>query len=218
MFVAQNPIYNTKNTTRYALVKNISGILCLFGGGFRQTDPINSDRCSREDVTRKRNAARNAETKFLKEDFMEDLTEAGPESLEKMDEGEDSREGKASKKEKSHEERKGLPKKGRIRVPREGQADLEFSGAIVAEVEGYHGESVRLKKKRWTRLTVYNVEGVVGKYVCVVTYIAFGNQPPVYLSKIFEKASELVTFTGHSFLAKRLYKKLGLEEDVEKLN
>lgn len=121
-------------------------------------------------------------------------------------------------KKKEKEERQGLPKSGRIRIPRENQQDLEFTGRVLAEVEGYHGASVQVKKSRWTRLSVYQVEGKEHLYVCVVTHISFDRHPPVYFSKVFSTYEELIGFTGHTFLAKRLYRKLGLDADVETLN
>jgi hypothetical protein len=115
----------------------------------------------------------------------------------------------------SKPERPGLPKAGRIRIPREGQRDLEFTGKVKAEVEEFHGEQVAHKKSRWTRLSVYSVEGHDDKYVAVVTYLSFSNfAPPVYQSKICSTQQELIELYGYGFLAKKLYAKMRLDSDL----
>jgi len=112
--------------------------------------------------------------------------------------------------------RVGLPRSGRIRIPREGMKDLEFAGKLRAEVEEFHGKEVSHKKSRWTRLSVYSVDERPGRFVAVVTHLAFAvYAPPVYLTRVVSTKAEIIEVFGYSFLAKKLYAKLKMDEDTE---
>ena len=145
--------------------------------------------------------------------------ELGSEFLTETPPAESGAVAKAPKAKKAgHERVGGLPKSGRIKIARENMKDLEFTGKLLVEVENYHGDSVKLKKSRWTRLSVYSVEGKEGLYVAVVTHLSFTGLPPVYYCKPFSKESEVEAFFGQSFLAKSLYEKMGFGISVEALN
>lgn len=111
------------------------------------------------------------------------------------------------------QKRVGLPTDGRIHILRPGLKDLEFTGQLVAEVnEGHGGDPTQYKKDRWTRLSLYSVDGKPNQFVGVVSHIPYieGKTHIVYECEIFSNHEGLEKLFHHTPLAKRLYEKIGV--------
>lgn len=98
----------------------------------------------------------------------------------------------------------------RVRIERRGRPDLVFTGKLIARVSSDSPE-------RWTEIIVYEIEGTPRRWVAhVVGRSTVAGEVDYHDAHVCHSHEDLVRVLKHGHLAKRIYRKLGID-DVEVL-
>jgi hypothetical protein len=107
----------------------------------------------------------------------------------------------------------------KVVVRRDGKPDLRFQGELLASAsssDDRQSSSYSGELGRWVELQLWQTRG--GKYVCQeIRWTRWQGEEDRYQAEVCTDAKSMAEFFGHSWLAKLIYARTGLDalEDVD---